>query len=785
MKHHDIFSLYQLKFGCDFATALCDLSARNGSPQSSPAPEKKRKPVKGWLPKYGELLAQYDYNSADGALLFQIGKFPDSERGKTFKGRQPVPGRQGFYFMDLQGLPRVLYRLLEVMKAESVWLAEGEKDADLLHNLGFCGTTAPHGAGKWSGLVEKYRIHEPLKGRTVYIIPDNDDAGRAHAEQVARTLHGFASCVKILDLSRIWPEISERGDVSDFVSAVGDDEAWEKLMAFSQSAPEFVPAPEEANPKKKTKDKKTAYIRLKEAYDETGSKVFLDDRREGWLWVRKNDHYENVPLNSNACRRWLLSLYVMRYGELCPPETVKGFVDLLMAQAEAACGELRTLKNRFSWEGDRLLIDMATPEWDVIEVNAECYSVKRLEDASPFKRYSHQQRLPHPEPGGSVKEVLGYVPIKTKIDGEGCRDERAQILFLVWLVTTLLEHIPRPIPNIHGGHGTGKTTQCEFIRSLVDPSMTPTLGTLKDGFDLTVQLDKNACLPLDNLSFFPDWVSDIICRAVTGTGFSTRELYTTMDDHPIFFRRLVILNGINPVGGNPDLMDRCILFETDPIETTDRKYLTWMREQFEEARPRIFGAMLQALSDAMRILPTIDLKELPRMADWALWGCAAAEAMGIPHEAFVKAYFDSIDRRDKDVALGGLVSGALIEFMDGRSAPWEGTPTKLLEELTEFAKDTYDTRSKQWPKSPNALSRALNKFRANLLAVRLSVEYVRNERSRTVIINPIESRKNESCPDCDEAPVCPIIGARRNQDDCERFKAEPRSTEPHDGQLPF
>ena len=345
-----------------------------------------------------------------------------------------------------------------------------------------------------------------------------------------------------------------------------------------------------------------------------------------------------------------------------------------MAQAEQSGVELRTLKNRFSWEGDRLLIDMATPEWDVIEVDATGYRVRRLEDASPFKRYSHQQALPFPEPGGSVSEILDFVPIKAKMDEHGnIVDQSAQILFLVWLPSTLLEHIPRPIPNIYGGHGSGKTTKTESVRSLVDPSMTPTLGTLKDALDLVVQLDKNACLPLDNLSSFPDWASDIICRAVTGTGFSTRELFTTMDDHPVFFRRLVILNCINPVGGNPDLMDRCILFETDPIEKSDRKSLVKMREQFQEARPRIFGAMLQAVSDAMRILPTIQLKELPRMADWCLWGCAIAEAIGIKHEDFLRAYFETIESRDKDFALGGLVSGAMIEFMNDRSQPWEGS----------------------------------------------------------------------------------------------------------------
>ena len=64
------------------------------------------------------------------------------------------------------------------------------------------------GAGKWR-LVDA----SPLKGRQCFIIPDNDNAGRSHAQQVAVSLYGEASVVKILEL----PGLPEKGDVSDFL----------------------------------------------------------------------------------------------------------------------------------------------------------------------------------------------------------------------------------------------------------------------------------------------------------------------------------------------------------------------------------------------------------------------------------------------------------------------------------------------------------------------------------------------------------------------------------------
>jgi hypothetical protein len=52
------------------------------------------------------------------------------------------------------------------------------------------------------------------------------------------------------------------------------------------------------------------------------------------------------------------------------------------------------------------------------------------------------------------------------------------------------------------------------------------------------------------------------------------------------------------------------------------------RQEFAEARPRILDAVLEALSRAIAIRPSIQLEELLRMADFALWGAAIAEAIG-------------------------------------------------------------------------------------------------------------------------------------------------------------
>ena len=50
------------------------------------------------------------------------------------------------------------------------------------------------------------------------------------------------------------------------------------------------------------------------------------------------------------------------------------------------------------------------------------------------------------------------------------------------------------------------------------------------------------------------------------------------------------------------------------------------------------GALLIAVSLALRNVNTISLSKLPRMADFALWAVAATPALGISQADFLKAY---------------------------------------------------------------------------------------------------------------------------------------------------
>lgn len=166
--------------------------------------------------------AQYDYLDEEGRFLYQVVRlFP-----KSFRCRRKT--ETGEWVWNMDGVRRVLYHLPEVMNAETVFVVEGEKDADALMRLGLVATTNPHGAGKW-----RPEYSQALKGKTVYIIPDNDEPGRAHALQVAASLFGSVKSLRLVFLP-----VPEHGDVSDYLQSHSKDD----LLKLCEESEEWMPS---------------------------------------------------------------------------------------------------------------------------------------------------------------------------------------------------------------------------------------------------------------------------------------------------------------------------------------------------------------------------------------------------------------------------------------------------------------------------------------------------------------------------------------------------------------
>ena len=167
-------------------------------------------------------VAAYDYVDESENLLFQVVRYEP----KGFSQRRP-DGKDGWIY-NTEGVRRVLYRLPEVQAAkatqETVFVVEGEKDADSGHSLGLVCTTAPGGAGKW-----RDEYSHALRGAIVVLVPDNDAPGEAHAEQAAASLRKHGASVQVIHLP------SSAKDLSDFIATGGTREGLERLVQAAKS----------------------------------------------------------------------------------------------------------------------------------------------------------------------------------------------------------------------------------------------------------------------------------------------------------------------------------------------------------------------------------------------------------------------------------------------------------------------------------------------------------------------------------------------------------------------
>jgi Protein of unknown function (DUF3987) len=175
------------------------------------------------------IVARYDYTSETGVVLRQVQRLAP----KSF--RQCRPDGRGSWIRNVEGVRHVLYRLPQLLAAKpetTVFIVEGESDANNLAALGQVATTNVGGAGKW-----RAEYNEALRGRHVVILPDNDEPGRRHAEQVAEALVPVAATVKIVEL----PGLPSKGDVSDWLAKGGTPKALRALVAavpaYSQHDP--------------------------------------------------------------------------------------------------------------------------------------------------------------------------------------------------------------------------------------------------------------------------------------------------------------------------------------------------------------------------------------------------------------------------------------------------------------------------------------------------------------------------------------------------------------------
>lgn len=168
-----------------------------GSGPKGPAPSRKVAAIYKYLDKNGELVAE---------------KVRYTNKSFFWRSKKP----DGSYdYHKPENVP--LYNGMVLEKAEAVFLVEGEKDVDTLTKHGLPAVSLPNGA-HWENEYAAY-----FSDKVIIILPDNDDAGRGYAKAALKALKPTNYNTGIMQLNNWWPEIPEKGDVSDYIAAKGEE----------------------------------------------------------------------------------------------------------------------------------------------------------------------------------------------------------------------------------------------------------------------------------------------------------------------------------------------------------------------------------------------------------------------------------------------------------------------------------------------------------------------------------------------------------------------------------
>jgi len=323
-----------------------------------------------------------------------------------------------------------------------------------------------------------------------------------------------------------------------------------------------------------------------------------------------------------------------------------------------------------------------------------------------FRRTGLTGELPMPVAGGDLAELRKLLNVADEV----------WPLVVAWLVSCLHPSMPHPIIGLTGEQGTGKTTAAKYLVRTIDESSAPIRSAPRDLETWAITASASWALAIDNVRSLPDWLSDALCRAVTGDALPRRKLWTDADVYPLSFRRCVVMTSIHPGALEADLADRLLAIELALIADDQRREDTEIAEAWPKAHPQILGGLLDLAVAVRAVLPTVRPPRLPRMADYARLLAAVDQVLGTDGLA---TYTGQRQALAGEVIDGDPVAKAIADYITTVTA-WTGTAGELLAQITTRLKDP-DRPPRGWPKTARGLGGTLKRTAPALRAIGISV----------------------------------------------------------------
>jgi hypothetical protein len=389
-----------------------------------------------------------------------------------------------------------------------------------------------------------------------------------------------------------------------------------------------------------------------------------------------------------SLRKQLARLFFARLGKAAPQQALADA--LLVVEGMAQETEPTQLALRVARANGALWLDIGDSTGRAIRIAGSGWSIV---DSPPvlFRRSELTAALPEPVPGADLTELWSWLNVAPA----------DRPLVAAFLVAALYPDMPHPVLSLNGEQGTGKTTAEKVLVLVLDPTPVPCRKVPRDGEAWVTAAAGSWVVGLDNLSDISDWLSDSICRAVTGDGDIRRRLYTDGELAVFAFRRVIVMSGIDVGAVRGDLADRLLPVGLHTIAEADRLEEDELWPAWREAHPRILGAVLDLAASVARVLSSVRLERKPRMADFARVLAAVDQVLGT---SGLDRYLD----RQSALAAESLTGDPfVVAIAETFVASFTGTAGELLARVKPG--DEKWRAPKGWPANARTVTQQLRK----------------------------------------------------------------------------
>jgi 5S rRNA maturation endonuclease (ribonuclease M5) len=640
--------------------------------------------------------AIYDYTDETGKLLYQVCRFKpkDPRKKKDFKQRRP--DGKGGWIWNTDGVRRILYNLPEVIKAQTVVITEGEKDADNLRFLGHVATTNPHGAEKW-----RDEYGETLRDKDVVIFGDADEKGQAHVEQVISSLGGIARSIKRV------PVPDGFKDVSDYIASISPVAQRRIITNLIDSTPQIaISAPPTVRKNQSTGNVESQNCDASRKTNDSAQirGRILEILRDGNLQRR-----EQFALVAEAVTDALGAR-----GQFFFHAEQKDFRSAMFFDNDRKRLELIQSDSFLAWLGDWISINRADPIFKFVEAQIETAALagKQSVGIIPESFWAARKDAIYLSNGDGAMARITALKVDLVDNGTDGILFSAGATLELWnlteprdpfetcalfrdatygaahgkdLLRAIVLSIPtnppsKPPPCLTGAVGSGKTRTPEGISILYGlPVVTNKVEDYGEN-DFWVSIEAGGLFTLDNADTRNRWLADAVASAATAGCSQVRKLYKDLNRVTRRARAWVFLTTANPTFANDaGLADRLLVVRMNRRTegTSESSLFDEIREHRNAGLSFIAQSLAKALADHEKTPRDLNL----RHPDFAAFCVRIGRAIGREQEIVAALHNAEMDK-SLFCLENDTLGEALIAFMRNHDE-WEGTAAELLAALKD------------------------------------------------------------------------------------------------------